>query len=522
MSGLILKLCGDVHLTAPGGEPFGRELGAKSLALLAFLALEPGPHQRDALATLLWSEYPEDKAKASLRQALTHLRDALGESLHTDRSTVELRGPLTCDVNEFLRLARDDPWQATLIDAPRFLASVTIRGAPAFDDWADEKRRALVERYVQVVAGCAREAKARGDWREAARVAARWTEFKPLADDAVAALMESQYLAGDRDAALLTHSLYLARVTEAPGRAITQLAERIARDGDAAANAPPRARETWIDSAPTFRASLAGRAHEWEALRRAWSGVASVDKRGGVVVIEGDAGAGKSRLAEDFFRWVTSQGGVVLRGRSYDVRVGAPFGAAIELLRSAVDAPGVAGVDPEWLAEIARVLPEVRRRFGGLPEPRASDAGSSGGADSWRLFEAITQVITAIAEDSPVAVLVDDLQWCDAESCGLLQSLVRRLSDVPVLWCVTFTPGSIERDAPAAQAARALAPRNRGEPEPHRSRGGRAGARSRRQRGGRGGRYRIRARRRGALEQRARRHWLHAGLYRQAEARCSR
>jgi len=53
-------------------------------------------------------------------------------------------------------------------------------------------------------------------------------------------------------------------------------------------------------------------------------------------------------------------------------------------------------------------------------------------------------------------VLIDDLQWCDAESCSLLNFLVRRLSDAHVLWLATFTVGEIERDAPPARLARAL------------------------------------------------------------------
>jgi predicted ATPase len=161
---------------------------------------------------------------------------------------------------------------------------------------------------------------------------------------------------------------------------------------------------------------------------------------------------GKSRLADDFLRWVASQGGVVLRGRGYDAHAGAPYAAVIEALRSAIDAPGIAGVDPEWLGEIGRVLPEIRRRFAGLPDVIAANVAT----DGWRLFEAVAQVLLAVSEESPVAVLIDDLQWCDADSCSLLHFLVRRLGEARVLWCATFTLGEIERDAPAARLARAL------------------------------------------------------------------
>jgi hypothetical protein len=97
----------------------------------------------------------------------------------------------------------------------------------------------------------------------------------------------------------------------------------------------------------------------------------------------------------------------------------------IDALRGTLDAPGLAGVDADWLGEVARVLPELRRHFPGLPEVAAVAAA----ADGWRLFEGVAQVLLALAEESPVAIVIDDLQWCDADSCGLLHFLVRRLAE---------------------------------------------------------------------------------------------
>src|SRR5829696_2345342 len=116
MASLMLRLCGDVVLRAPDGVPIEPPLGAKTLGLLAFLAMEPGAHRRDEVTALLWGDSPEEKARASLRQALTHLRDALGDGLRVDRATMELAGPLECDASEFLRLAATDDASALAID----------------------------------------------------------------------------------------------------------------------------------------------------------------------------------------------------------------------------------------------------------------------------------------------------------------------------------------------------------------------------------------------------------------------
>ena len=140
----------------------------------------------------------------------------------------------------------------------------------------------------------------------------------------------------------------------------------------------------------------------------------------------------------------------------YDVRGGAPFGAMIEALRSGVDAPGLAGTDPQWLAEVARVVPELRDTILRRSARRARDAP----ADGWRLFEGVAQVLAALAEEAPVAVIIDDLQWCDADSCALLHSLVRPLA----IRAAALVPHVLTRRSRAGRsggAARARAARHR-------------------------------------------------------------
>ena len=449
---LVLRLCSDVALRTADGAPIEPPLGAKTLGLLAFLALEPGAHRRERLTALLWGEFPEEKARASLRQALTHLRDALGDALRIDRATVELASQLTCDVTEFLRLGSSDPAAALAIEIPRFLEGLPVRNCQAFDEWAEEKRRDLSTRYAALLAFGARDAMARRAWVDARQLAERWHRLDVLSDEPIALMVEAQFLSGDRAGALATYGRHVARLgAEAqgtPSRSLAALAARI--ENSATTKAPPRrASEGWYQHAPSFDASLVGRSREWQVLKHAWEGVAAAG--GSVALIEGEPGVGKTRLADDFLRWVTSRGGMVLRGRGYDARGGAPFGALIEALRSTLDAPGLAGVDAQWLSEAARVLPELRRRFSQLP-----DVSASALADGWRLYEAVGQILLALSEERPLAVMIDDLHWCDADSCALLHFLVRRLTDSRVLWCATFTVGEVERDAPAARLTRAL------------------------------------------------------------------
>jgi predicted ATPase len=170
------------------------------------------------------------------------------------------------------------------------------------------------------------------------------------------------------------------------------------------------------------------------------------------VLIEGEAGIGKSRLVEEFLRTVVAGGATVLKGRGYDATAAMPLAPIVEALRGALDAPGLAGTDAEWLTETARLLPELRQRFPGLAEPELT----ADPADAWRLSEGIAQLLASLGAERPLVISVDDLQWCDEDSCKLIQFLARRLDQAPILWLGTITLGELERDAPAARLCRTL------------------------------------------------------------------
>ena len=68
----------------------------------------------------------------------------------------------------------------------------------------------------------------------------------------------------------------------------------------------------------------------------------------------------------------------------------------------------------------------------------------------------VAQLLAAIAAERPVAVVIDDFQWCDEDSCNLIRFLTRRLEHAPVLWLGLLTLGEVERDAPASRLCRVL------------------------------------------------------------------
>jgi DNA-binding SARP family transcriptional activator len=449
---IVLNLIGPPAASFPAEAGAVPPLSAKALALLTYLVLEPGPHSREELAGLLWGESSDDEARASLRQAIKHLRGHLGEVLRCDRSTIELTGTITCKVRDFRERIQQEPRLAIEVEIPRFLAGFSVRHAPQFEDWITEVRRRLLRQYQEALGTLAREAMGQWRWREAVELADRWLVSDPLSDEAVRLGIEARYLAGDRGAALARYQEYRATLVREtgcePSRGLLNLIRRVESD-----TAPINARaitDEWYARAPTFEASLIGREREWATLLKAWKGVARGKSR--IVLMEGEPGVGKSRLAEEFVRWIVADGGSVLRGHGYDVRAGLPYEPVVEVLRDALGTPGLSGAAPEWLTEAARLLPELRQRFPSLPAAPVHTDSSAG----WRLFEGIAQLVLAIAAEQPIAISLDDLQWCDGDSCNLLRFLIRRSEGAPVLWLGTFTLGEVERNAPAARLCRVL------------------------------------------------------------------
>jgi len=451
VSAFLLRLFGTPMLAAGEARERALPLGAKPLALLAYLVLERRPHSRESLAGLLWGESPENEARASLRQALKQLRDVLGDLLHAERALVEVTAPLACDVLSFRDAVECDPASAAGFAVPRFFEGASVRRAPQFEEWVSSTRGDLLRLYHEVLARLGQAAMTQCHWREAMELADRWLLSDPVSDQAAHLAIEARYLSGNRAGALAKFAEYrdlLAREAGCePDRSLQALVRRV--EADRATTEAPPITDEWYTRAPTFEASQVGREGQWKSLTGAWKAV--LRGRGRIILIDGETGVGKTRLTDEFLRWVVAEGGTALRGRSYDRRAGTPYEPVVEVLRCALAAPGIAGAAPEWLVEVARLVPELRDRFPALPlaaEPHA--------AESWRLFEGVAQLLVALAAERPVAIVVDDLQWCDEDSCNLIRFLTRRLEHSQVLWLGVITPGEVERDAPANRLCRAL------------------------------------------------------------------
>lgn len=155
---LTIESLGGLRLTL-GGKPL--EVPHKARALLCYLAMSHRPHAREALAGLLWSELPEEAARANLRTLLPKLRRTLGTHLNIERDTVAFNhaAPYRLDVEGFLDnlTARgadanfEGLREAVELYRGDFLEGVHIGGAPLFEEWLLGQRERLRGLAVQAL-----------------------------------------------------------------------------------------------------------------------------------------------------------------------------------------------------------------------------------------------------------------------------------------------------------------------------------------------------------------------------------
>ena len=411
---LRVQLLGDITAFRDG-RPV--PLSAPHRRLLAFLALHPGPHQRDALAARFWPDVPDPRA--NLRTAVWVLRRSLGDDAVIATRTSVALGPVTRDLDDTETLERDEPGQPC---------------AGIDDDWAEAARAEHLRRRIARLDGVAA---ATDDPAEAARWSARRCALTPLDEPAHRALVERLVAAGDRAGALVVGRELAERLRAElgvdPAPATRALLARLRRP--AAASSAPAGVGT-----PMF-----GRATELAALTAAWT--AARDGRGRVVLVTGEAGIGKTRLVAELARRADNAGARVAVGAGVDVGGEAPLAVWQELARALV---GVVPPPPEragWPAELGRLAPDLAGALGCRVVPPVV---ASPELERLRLFDAVLRLVEWAAAGRPVLLVAEDVHRADRASLALCAHIGRRLAALPVLFVLT------RRDRPARPDADAL------------------------------------------------------------------
>jgi DNA-binding CsgD family transcriptional regulator/tetratricopeptide (TPR) repeat protein len=182
--------------------------------------------------------------------------------------------------------------------------------------------------------------------------------------------------------------------------------------------------------------ALLEREHEVDRVRAALRAVGQ--RAGGALVIEGAAGMGKSRLLEEARTEASDLGLRVLAARATELEQGFPFGVVRQLFERAL-LEADAGERDRWLAGAAALAADVLTGAA-TSAPRAPPSGPYAGDPGYAWQHGLYWLASNLAADSPLALVVDDLQWCDAPSARALAFIARRLEGQPLALILATRP----------------------------------------------------------------------------------
>jgi DNA-binding SARP family transcriptional activator len=448
----------------------------KATHLVKILALTPGHRlHRDQLIDALWPEVDADSALTSFHQALHAARRAL----EPDRSA---RAP-----GSLLRLHQQvlsiEPADAVWVDAEAFQTAASNARATRdlgvhltaqalyagellpedlYESWTQRARDSLREMYLVLLLNTARLQAESGAPADAVETLRRLIDIDPLNEAAHAELMKLYATSGRRDQALrlykqLSETLRTELDAE-PSSEVSRLYERIS-SGEltgtlVVAPSPPSRTSLNSPVQPDLfggsRVSLAefasqdgvfNRRAELDLLQRAFDAL-HVDQ-GQIVLLAGEPGIGKTRLAETLAHFAGLSGATVLSARCHEAEGAPAFWPWLQIVRS-----GLKSIPAELLTAdlgleagpIAQVVPDIRALLPDTPVPPALDPDQA----RFRFFESVTTFLVRLSERHPLVLVVDDLHWADRSSLMLLEFLGDEIAAHRIMLVATY------RDADAA------------------------------------------------------------------------
>jgi DNA-binding SARP family transcriptional activator len=437
--------------------------GGQRRALLALLLLSVNETvSRDRLMYHLWGEHPPSTAAKALQGHVSALRKLLepdrapgtgGRVLVTRGGGYELRlEDERLDLERFERLrnegrralAEGDPVRA----ASRLREALALwRGPPladfAYEPFAQTEIARLEELRLTTLEDRLEADLASNAHGELVGELEALVREHPLRERLRGQLMLALYRAGRQAEALDVYQASRQALVEElgiePGRRLRELHQAILRqepglDRATTAEAPPKV------GTDTARGVFVGREAELAELRTGLEN--ALGGRGRLIMLVGEPGIGKSRLADELIHHARGRGAQVLTGRCWEAGGAPAYWPWTQSLRAYVRA-----AEPEALVaqlgvgapDLAQIVPELRDIFPGLPEPPSIESDGA----RFRLFDATAEFLRSASESQPLVFVLDDLHAADAPSLLLLQFLTRELGSARLLIvaaCRDFDP----------------------------------------------------------------------------------
>jgi DNA-binding SARP family transcriptional activator len=458
LTGLEIRVLGPVEI-AVGGRPVDVG-GVKARALVARLLIDRGVVVSvDRLVDSLWADHDGGGAEIALRSTISRLRKRLREAGAADPIVTRAPGYLlelpaeATDMFRFEQLVADGRGQLSRRrprEATRVLweAQALWRG-PAYSEVCDEpfaraEARRLEELLLSAVELRIDAGMTMGRHHALISELETLTSAHPMRERLWSQRMLALYRSGRQAEALRVfqdlRTLLVDELGIEPGTDVTWLEHAILSQDpaldfapmpehgdptappDPEAGAPAATTSSYRVRLPTAGndGPLVGRARESARLREWWEADAPADAQ--LLLVDGDAGIGKTRLVVDLARTVEEEGVLVLWGHCDEEPVAPfqPFAEALGRYFQSLSADQFSHM-PEWqLAELSRLVVRLRE-YGPLQEEEVADPES----ERFRFFEAVSATLNELSDRSFLLLVLDDLHWADEPTLLLLRHVLR-------------------------------------------------------------------------------------------------
>lgn len=409
------------------------DLGSRKARLLLKLLAARRGHMvaMDDVIEALWADEPPAKAEANVATLVSRLRGALGgEVVAGGRNgyRLVLTDRAILDVNESERLVEEAEHRLSsgqpALAVTAATSAIDILGTGrVLDDEPGAEWAADAGRDVERLLRRARSAAWRAhmdldDHRAALALAQRAVDSDTLDEEAHRAVILSYHRLGEQGEALRAYQRLRTTLVEElgadPGAETEALYTAVLR-GEEVADEGAVAEGTFADS------DFVGRDNQLSDLLDRWAGVSRGTST--CVLLSGEAGIGKTRLANELARHVEASGAIVLRARCYEAERSLFLQPIIEVVRAAVATlpPGLLrNALGERAGSVATLVPELGSQL--ATGPRAESAGE---IEHRRTFEGLAALLTGLARDRPVLIVLDDLHEAGASTLELLHFAMR-------------------------------------------------------------------------------------------------
>ncbi|MBX3012583.1 MAG: AAA family ATPase [Caldilineaceae bacterium] len=464
--------------------------------LLKILITErPRPVSTDRLIDLLWPESTAQAAATTLRSAVNALRHVLepdrpnrapSQYILTQTPGYAFPGhpAIWLDVDAFAAtLAQAEKREQSAKKIEDLQAALALYAddyltSDPYGDWARHERERLRERYLAALLHVATLQAEQGDYTAAIAAARQVLTRDPVRESAYQALMRYQAESGDSASALLTYERCRALLAEELGAdpsPLTQAWHQRILNG-AVEPAQPTAALTAGVARPQRSSALAhtqvtlpqqvilpildgDTGASFVGRSQALAGVtarlkAAIAGHGGLLILDGEAGVGKTRLAYHSLQWAAQAGATVLSATCQPLEQQLPFAPLADALSryfQGLTTAMLQQLPTASLTQLAQLIPSLQDR---LPTsapptyPGASYEGLPQGDDHYqRVIDSLIALLGALTKAAPIVIFLDDLQWADRDTLAVLSRLAPRLPQWPLFVLLAYRTDDLAENA---------------------------------------------------------------------------